>query len=377
MARDGGQTEWPDRSPGSATLPSVVGRSKRLLVIDHSKLNLHLAAYAIVGILVAVAVEALVSVGALQVAIAAVLVVMVGREGTLRTRLTHMGVVTLVGGAFGFLSYVTAETAWQAALVLAAVSYVTGLAYGLGPAAGRAGYLVLLWAITVLIGESRAEDPPVTAAAFLLGGVVAMIVIAAVAAVRQSRGHDVAVPTDDESAATSPSPNLGVLARSDIGIFCLVRAILIAVAVVVGYWITTDGLDPYWISIVVLIVFLPDMHQTLLKGAQRGIGTLVGAIVATAILEVNGSDALVAVLMLVCTFGAVAFYSANYMIYAFFLTNAVLSYYWFDTDEQLSGPPTRLLATIIGLALAFGGIGLTTLRQPTPTRNTSTVPTAD
>jgi hypothetical protein len=288
-----------------------------------------------------------------------------------------MGVVTLVGGSFGFLSYVTAETAWQAALVLAAVSYLTGLAFGLGPAAGRAGYLVLLWAIAVLIGESRAEDPPLTAAAFLVGGAVAMIVIAVVAAVGRPRDRDAPVPAEDGSEPTSPSRDLAALARSEIGIFCLVRAFLLAVGVVVGYWITTDGLDPYWISTVVLIVFLPDMHQTVLKGAQRGVGTLVGAIVATAILEVTGSDALVVMIMLVCTFGAVAFYSANYMIYAFFLSNAVLIYYWFDTDEQLSGPPLRLLATFIGLALALGGIGLMMLRQSTPTREMIPAPIAD
>lgn len=175
-------------------------------------------------------------------------------------------------------------------------------------AAGRAGYLVLLWAMAVLIGESRAEDPPLTAAAFLLGGVVAMVVVAIVFAIDARRGHDPPVPADDESLAepTSPTPDLGALLRSDIGIYCLVRAIAVVVAVLVGYWITTDGLDPYWVSIVVLIVFLPDLHQTLFKGTQRGIGTLVGAIVATVILELTGSDALVVVLMLVVTFGAVA-----------------------------------------------------------------------
>lgn len=338
---------------------------EHLVAIDHDKLNLRLATYAIFGGLTAVAVEAVIGVGALQVGIAAVLVAMVGREGTLRTRLVHMGVVTLVGGAFGFLSYITAETAWQAALVLAVVSYVTGLAYGLGPAPGRAGYLVLLWALAVLIGESRAEDPPATAAAFLLGGAVAMVVVTVVSAIERRRGRDAPVPADDESLAepTSPTPDFGALVRSDIGIYCLVRAVLVIVAVLVGYWITTDGLDPYWIAIVVLIVFLPDLQQTVFKGTQRGVGTLVGAIVATVILELTGSDALVVVLMLIGTFGAVAFYSANYMIYAFFLTNAVLMYYWLDTDEALSGPPTRLLATIIGLALAFGGMGLMTLHS--------------
>ena len=48
-----------------------------------------------------------------------------------------------------------------------------------------------------------------------------------------------------------------------------------------------------------------------------------------------------------------AFYTANYMIYAFFLTNAVMAYYWVDTDESLSEVPTRLLATVIGIALVL------------------------
>jgi Mlc titration factor MtfA (ptsG expression regulator) len=45
--------------------------------------------------------------------------------------MVHMGAVTLVGGAFGFLSYLSAETAWQAAIVLGVVTYLTGLASGL------------------------------------------------------------------------------------------------------------------------------------------------------------------------------------------------------------------------------------------------------
>lgn len=337
---------------------------ERLIAIDHDEVNVRLAAVAMLGVVVAVAIEAVIGVGALQVGIAAVLVATVGRSGGLRARLMHMGAVTLIGGAFGFLSYVSAETAWQAALVLAAASYLTGLAYGLGPSAGRAGYLVLLWAVAVLIGESRAEDPPVTATAFLLGGVAAMIVVILVFAVERQRGRDDPTPTDD-SALPAPQgpPHLAALVRSDIGIYCLVRAILVAVAVLLGYWITTDGLDPYWIAIVVLIVFLPDLDQTLFKGLQRGIGTLVGAGLATAIIELIDSDVVIVGAMLVATFGAVAFYSANYLIYAFFLTNAVLIYYWFDTDEALSGPPTRLLATAIGLALAMGAMVLLTRRK--------------
>jgi hypothetical protein len=70
---------------------------RRLLAIDHDKLELRLAGYAIIGILLATALEAIVGVGALQTGVAAVVVVVVGRTGDLRTRMVHMGAVTLIG----------------------------------------------------------------------------------------------------------------------------------------------------------------------------------------------------------------------------------------------------------------------------------------
>jgi uncharacterized membrane protein YccF (DUF307 family) len=77
------------------------------------------------------------------------------------------------------------------------------------------------------------------------------------------------------------------------------------------------------------------------------------------------------VIVLIATFGAIVFYTANYMIYAFFLTNAVLLYYWLAVDHQVSGPAQRLTATIIGIALALGGMALVALRgRQSPTAAT-------
>jgi hypothetical protein len=333
------------------------------LEIDHDELDLRLAGYAVVGILLASVLEAIVGVGALQTGVAAVVVFVVGRTGDLRTRLVHMGAVTLIGGAFGFFSYVSAETAWQAALVLGMVTYLTGLAYGLGPAVGRVGYLLLLWSIAVLIGAEEGSDPPATAAAFLVGGLAAMVVIGVATAARTRSGKG--NPTSDDNAhARGPRPevpNIGALVRSDLGVWSLLRALLTVFAVVIGYWLTSD-LDPFWTAIAVLIVLQPDFDKTLFKAAQRGLGTLAGAATATALVDVVSSDPPIVVIVLIATFGAVAFYSANYMIYAFFLTNAVLLYYWLAVDHEVSGPAQRLTATVIGIALAIGGMVLVALR---------------
>jgi uncharacterized membrane protein YccC len=334
----------------------------RLLDVDREKLDSHLAAYALGAIAVASALEAVIGVGALQTGVAAVVVMAAGRDGTLRTRLVHMGAVTLVGGAFGFLSYISAETAWQAALVLGVVSYLTGLAFGLGPAAGRAGYVLLLWTVDVLIGEAHGGDPPETAAAFLIGGAAAMVLVVAVAGVRAALGHPRSAATVEARRAEleHSSPGLSGLLRSDVGVWSLLRAALVVVAVLIGYALT-DDLDPFWTAIVLLIVFQPDLEQTVFKGTQRGLGTLAGAATAAALLGVTSSEPVIIAVALVAVCGAVAFYYANYLIYAFLLTNAVLLYYSLAAGQDVSGPALRLAATLIGIALAFGGTALLTM----------------
>jgi hypothetical protein len=335
---------------------------RRLLEIDHDKLDLRLAGYAVAAIVLALVFEAFVGVGALQTAVAAVVVSAVGRTGGLRTRLVHMGAVTLIGGAFGFFSYISAETAWQAALVLGVVTYLTGLAYGLGTEVGRAGYVLLIWTLAVLIGEAHGGDPPTTAAAFLVGGVAAVIVVGVVSAIRSRTA--VADPPAECNPATGPrpaGPRLGVLVQSDLGVWSLIRAVLTVVAVFIGYWLTTGDLDPFWTPMALLIVFQPDLDQTAFKATQRGIGTLVGAGTATALTDIVDSGTPIVVITLIATAGAIAFYSANYMIYAFLITNAVLLYYWLATDHAASSPAIRLAGTAIGIALAFGGMAVLAL----------------
>ncbi len=263
------------------------------------------------------------------------------------------------------MSYISAETAWQAALVLGVVGYLTGLGYAFGPELGRAGYVLLLWTSAVLIGEAHGGDPPATALAFLIGGAVAMLVVAAAGAVQAVRGGagDGVPPVPRPNESSGSPPSVGGAVRSGIGIWSLLRAVLVVIATLVGYWLTDSDLDPFWTAIVLLIVFQPDLQHTIFKATQRGLGTLVGATTAAALVSVTGSEPVIVAVALVGTFGAVAFYNANYMIYAFFLTNAVLLYYWFAADQNVSEATERLAATVIGIALAIAGVGVLKLRE--------------
>ena len=339
---------------------------RQLFHIDRGHLNLRLAAGALLAVVIAEVLEKALGIGLVQTGLAAFLVLAAGRSGDLRTRLIHMGVFTVIGGAFGLLSYLSGDVAWQAALVLAVVAYTTGLAYGYGAAAGNAGFFLLLWALAVQIGTAEGADPPATAAAFLVGGAVAMVVMAALVGLRLV---DV-TPAEPRGAASKPAPNLGAVATSPVGIWSLVRAVLIFIAVLIGYQITR-ALDPFWVAIVVLVVFLPEADKTVLKAIQRGTGTLTGAVAGTALLALTPSEPVVAAAMLAAAFFAVAFYTANYLIYAFFLTAAIVFYEWFAAGEQLGAGGERLLAAVIGLVLAGIGVWLTELSRPRRVRASS------
>jgi uncharacterized membrane protein YccC len=75
-----------------------------------------------------------------------------------------------------------------------------------------------------------------------------------------------------------------------------------------------------------------------------------------ALLALFGTEAVIVVLTLVATAGTVAFYHANYTIYAFFLTNTVLLYCWLATGHDVDAPVERLIATVLGLGLAIIGV---------------------
>ena len=336
---------------------------QRLFAIDRPKLRWGLAALVLVAVVACVALEAVLGIAYVQSAVAAVAVVLTGGKGGVRSRLTNMTIVTVLGGIFGFLAYFSAENAWLAGLVLAACAYLTGLAYGISRAAGGAGYLLLCWVLAVQIGQSRDEDPTATSVAFLVGGAVAIVLVALVGLATRGRAFADAEPepaTAEQSHEPGGRIGLGALVRSDLGVWNAVRAVLVLVAVVIGYSLTTD-LDPYWAAIVLLIVFLPDLGQTMFKAAQRGTGTIVGVLTATALISAFDAETPIVVVMVVGAFGAVAFYSANYLIYAFFLTNAVLTYYWLAVDHEMSGPGVRIVDTLIGIGLAVGGVAVVSL----------------
>jgi uncharacterized membrane protein YccC len=112
----------------------------------------------------------------------------------------------------------------------------------------------------------------------------------------------------------------------------------------------------YWIVLTILIVLRPDYASTIYRGVQRAGGTVIGAGLglATALLLHVGPAVLVAAVGLTMTI-AYAVFAVNYLLFAVFLTDFVVTLMALlgQTAEQTVG--ARLAGTGIGAALALIG----------------------
>jgi uncharacterized membrane protein YccC len=110
----------------------------------------------------------------------------------------------------------------------------------------------------------------------------------------------------------------------------------------------------YWVTITALIILQPYAGATLIKGLQRFVGTVAGALLTVALVAViqDSRGLLVAVFVLAAT--CVAFLRVNYLIYSVFLTPTfVLLAEMSAGDWHLA--QLRVVNTLIGGVLGLAG----------------------
>jgi hypothetical protein len=113
----------------------------------------------------------------------------------------------------------------------------------------------------------------------------------------------------------------------------------------------------YWVTITVLLVMRPDRTQSVYITLQRLIGTLLGVLVAEAVIHSFDYLTALVVGVAVCA-AAVPWASAkNYLLVAFFATIMVVFLLELNMHQQLDThlPWVRLHATILGCGLSLLG----------------------
>jgi uncharacterized membrane protein YccC len=119
----------------------------------------------------------------------------------------------------------------------------------------------------------------------------------------------------------------------------------------------------YWVGLTALVVLRPDFATTAVRGVSRVMGTLVGAVVATALVAwIRPGTVTLTVLFALCTLGAYLFVRANYLYFSVFVTGYVVFFLAFARLPALTTVTDRVEDTLLGGALA----ALAYLLWPTP-----------
>lgn len=109
----------------------------------------------------------------------------------------------------------------------------------------------------------------------------------------------------------------------------------------------------YWIALTAGVVLRPDFGGTVTRGVARVIGTLLGVGLATLLLRLHPEHATETVLVGVLAWGAFTVFQANYALFSAVLTALVVILLGLVTTDSSAIALDRLLATLIGGAVAL------------------------
>ena len=266
-------------------------------------------------------------------------------------RMRRLGIITLVGALLTALGLVLGVNWELAVLSTFVISLLLGASLAWGKPAAFAAYLLNIWFVVSLAFQGGAAQALPQALAWLIGGALCMLL----ALLRFKRQPSSSEPAQGPAAVQSP----GSLFATYFALFRftnpLFRFVLLkALAVTVG---TAIGLGfglPYahWIPVYTLVVLQPDPEQTLNIFVQRLVGALLAATLAAVLLVSVHNQYLIALIILVFAFLAVAMHDANMLSYIFFSTVVILLLLDLPTPGSLTDVWARVLNVFIGALIA-------------------------
>jgi uncharacterized membrane protein YccC len=133
----------------------------------------------------------------------------------------------------------------------------------------------------------------------------------------------------------------------------------VTLAVATALYRLVDLPRGYWVPLTVAFVLKPDFGATFSRGLQRYAGTIIGAVLASAITALldPGHWTLV-VLVGVFAAGIYTFILANYLLFTTSVTALIVFFVAFDGVSEWTAVPDRLLDTLIGGALTLAAYWL-------------------
>lgn len=136
------------------------------------------------------------------------------------------------------------------------------------------------------------------------------------------------------------------------------HSLRLAVTVMLGYAL---GLlfpfqNPYWILLTIIVIMRPSYGLTKRRAKDRMLGTLIGAIIATAVVFLIRDPYVYAALSVVSLIISISMVQKNFRAASIFVTLAVIFLYAIIQPDILNGIKFRILDTIVAAVLAYAAM---------------------
>lgn len=347
----------------------MVARLRELLRLDLDAVDLHKGLTGLVSIFAFGVFVAVFGDIGMVAALATLFVIMADQPGSPRDRGLGVLFMTVAGSLIALVGiWAGTQHLLVATILTFVVVALATLAASLSAAFAIRGMLLAVWAVVAISLAGETETAVPMAVAFAGGGLIAAGVIWL-----RSR----ALPASSvEAEAKAVERELGLIIRSPLGWFAFLRAAAAGVALWLGAALFPEHV--IWAALTVILVMKPKLGETMASGLLRTMGTVLGVILAEALIAVSsGENVVVLAGFMVAGFGMAALQKVNYAVFVACLTSLLVL-----SDELVTGTGEatamdRLAATLLGAAIAFIGIGIGRLLVGRPLMDSEPEPLAE
>ncbi len=242
---------------------------------------------------------------------------------SVRARGTAMSVLTLGGPLVVAAGRSLGPPWWLAALAVCVATLFAGLLSLHGPLVSLVGVLLTIVFVVTLGSNGGPGTALPSALGFLLGGAVVLLLMLLSLLPTLLQGHTdhtTAPPAPAQGLTFSFSPLLAYFdVRSPLFRQALLRALGAGGAAALAWKIGTPY--PQWAPVVVIVCVRPEQETSVRAALQNSIGTVLGVLLADALIDSAQHPLIVALILVVVVFIAFTVKDLNYALFTFFMTN--------------------------------------------------------
>lgn len=241
---------------------------------------------------------------------------------------------------------------WPVVISTFLVTLACGLALAYGPVRAMQASLVNFWLIvmfpmvdSITLGLSVLET--------LCGGLLVIVVFTVYVAIvrRWPKGGTVPAAVEQPANDRNTDVRLHFAWKSPISRYALAKALATSLATVLGWLLV--GSHAFWATFAPLAIIKPDLHQSMVSGANRVVGTILGGALGVLLVTHTDEPVILMVFLVAAAFLQFATVKVHYTMFIFFLTLLLVISGKLAGTEAFYTSTDRIIATFVGVGAAF------------------------